>query len=120
LLPQAREDDGDGHEARLSLMALLQIQSHLHAASSYLSSLNQADDESGTRQDAYPLDALELQQLTRELRAGQSPWAKAMAEECHAAELMAQGLRCLSTQRNQQAAQLLQRLLKEHPQSLVL
>jgi hypothetical protein len=113
-------ESAEHQEGRLALLAMLHLQEHLRQAQRYLQNLDAKNPQSGTGDQAYLLDGLELQTLADQLEQSQAAWCKFLGRECEAASLMSKGLRCLSTHRNQQAATMIQRILKEHPQTLVL
>ncbi|MFN9758410.1 MAG: protein kinase domain-containing protein [Planctomycetota bacterium] len=93
---------------------------HADAAQAFLGQLQPGDDASGTGCAAYPLGAAAFDGLLRRVpEAQQAPWAPALRHELQAGQRLAAGLRALSERRNVAAAGHLDKLLAEHPHSLV-
>ncbi len=111
------EEPTDKAGSRACFLALLAMQRHHDAAKSYLQTLKNVDDESGTGAQGYPLGVTAFDVLLQQLPDG-TPWAAGVREELLASRLLAAGLRALSERRNLAAATYLDRLLAEHPHSV--
>ena len=100
------------------LLGLHLIVEHAAAARAYLGQLNPKDDASGTGPQAYARNSLRVRELQASLAKAKEPWARHLAQELRALNLMVDGFRALSDKRNQVAATFTTRLLQRHPKSL--
>ncbi|MFO0275763.1 MAG: hypothetical protein ACK533_00645, partial [Planctomycetota bacterium] len=105
---------------RECVLGFVLLSLHADAAQAFLGQLQPGDDASGTGSAAYPLGAAAFDGLLRRVpEAQQAPWAPALRHEEQAGQRLAAGLRALSERRNVAAAGHLDKLLAEHPHSLV-
>jgi len=106
--------------SRECFLALLSIHAHATAAAAYLRRLDKANDESGLDDDAFPLGTDSFDQLLARLPADADPiWGPLAHEELQAGLYLTAGLRALSERRNLAAAAHIDKLLGEHPHSVV-
>ncbi len=92
---------------------------HLVAAKSYLACLRADDDATGTGEHGYPVVTVALDDAIAQLQAAPADWTEAFTEELAATRLLARGLRALSDRRNVTASKLIERLLRDHPDALI-
>jgi hypothetical protein len=100
-------------------VALLAINKHCQAATAYLGQLNISGDETGVGDQAYPLATDVFEHLLSRLPSAQDNWTKVLTDELLAGKRLAAGLRALSEKRNTAAAGHIEKLLSDHPRSLV-
>ena len=89
------------------------------AAKAYLGQLNRASDDTGTGQQAYPYAAVTFERLLNKLPRTEDTWSTVLGDELQAGKRLASGLRALSEKRNTAAAGHIEKLLADHPHSLV-
>jgi hypothetical protein len=101
-------------------LALVAIGLHAQRAQGYLGAFDKSRDDAGTGSKGYTASADVFENLLRRLPDdGAAEWAAVLRSEVQAGRLMASGLRALSERRNLAAANHLERLLREHPHSLL-
>jgi tRNA A-37 threonylcarbamoyl transferase component Bud32 len=106
--------------SRECFLGLLALTTHTNAARAFLAKVKSDDDLSGTGAAGYPLNAGVFETLLRRLpEQDVAPWTKGMRAELQAGQRLAAGLRALSERRNLAAAGHLEKLLADHPHSLV-
>ncbi len=106
--------------ARECFLGFVTLTIHSHAARGFLARLRASDDNSGAGAAAYPLNAATFETLQRRLpEQDTAAWSKGIRVELQAGQRLAAGLRALSERRNLAAAGHLEKLLAEHPHSLV-
>lgn len=106
--------------ARDCFLGFVVLSQHASAAVAFLGRLRPDDDGSGTGAGAYPLTAGPFETLLRRLPDQDTqPWARSIRAELQAGQHLAAGLRALSERRNVAAAGRLEKLLADHPHSLV-
>lgn len=118
----AAADQVSGAEAgaRECFLGFVLLSLHADAAQAFLGRLQAGDDASGTGSNGYPLGANAFESLLRRVPEAQAaPWALELRHELQAGMRLAAGLRALSERRNVAAAGHLDKLLAEHPHSLV-
>jgi len=117
LAEQVADADAGARECFLGFVLLAR---HADAAQSFLGRLKADDDASGTGQGSYPLTSGAFESLLRRVPEQEAaPWAQGLRQELSAGQRLAAGLRALSERRNVAAAGHLDKLLAEHPHSLV-
>ena len=105
--------------SRSCFLAFLALDMHTRAATSYLSRLDKASDETGTGEDSYPFGSNVFDALLAAMPATPQPWSDLLQSELMAGKRLAAGLRALSERRNLAAAGHIEKLIKEHPHSMV-
>jgi len=105
-----------GRECFLSMVV---IDMHCRAAADYLARLNRASDDTGTGEQAYPFATAIFEKLLAALPRTEAAWATTLSDELEAGKRLASGLRALSEKRNTAAAGHIEKLLADHPHSLV-
>jgi hypothetical protein len=101
------------------VLGWLELAHVLEAARSYLMALDANSDASGTGAGGFARSDQGALRVQEALAEQTSPWAKALANELFAAGVLAQALQAFSGHRNLAAAELAERVLKEHARSLV-
>ena len=105
--------------SRHCFLALVALDAHTRAASTYLGRLRAGDDDSGTGDGAYPFAAVVFDSILSELPNAPSSWSDVLRDELLAGMRLASGLRALSERRNLAAAGHIEQLLANHPHSFV-
>ncbi len=115
--------------SRECFVALIALDAHARAAGAYLARLDKEQDDSGTGDDGYPFSATVFDRLVTDLpvdagsgegdATGAGAWAQLVRSELQAGKRLAAGLRALSERRNLAAAGHIEKLLSEHPNSIV-
>ncbi len=118
--------------SRECFVALVALDAHARAAGAYLRRVDEGQDDSGTGDDGYPFSATVFDRLVTDLprigagegdaapeATGAAPWAEIVRSELQAGKRLAAGLRALTERRNLAAAGHIEKLLSEHPNSLV-
>ena len=100
-------------------LSMVALNAHTHAATTYLGGLDKTGDETGTGEQAYPFAAVGFEMLLSELPRNAGGWATVLGDELQAGKRLASGLRALSEKRNTAAAGHIEKLLADHPHSLV-
>ncbi len=105
--------------SRECFLGILAIDTHCRAAATYLGQLDSSGDDSGTGEQGYPFTAITFETLLSELPRIEAAWSSVLGDELQAGKRLASGLRALSEQRNTAAAGHIQKLITDHPHSLV-
>jgi hypothetical protein len=115
----ANQVEGASQLNRNCFLSMVTIDTHCRAAKAYLSQLNRASDDTGTGEQAYPYAAVTFERLLNKLPRTEDAWATVLGDELQAGKRLASGLRALSEKRNTAAAGHIEKLLADHPHSLV-
>ncbi|MEC9046636.1 MAG: FHA domain-containing serine/threonine-protein kinase [Planctomycetota bacterium] len=105
--------------SRECFLAFVVLDAHARAAQTYLARIDKGNDDSGTGDDSYPFAAVAFESLLDSLPQTEQPWGPLLRDELLAGKRLASGLRALSERRNLAAAGHIEKLLKEHPHSVV-
>jgi tRNA A-37 threonylcarbamoyl transferase component Bud32 len=117
LFAEQAQGDVGGREC---FVGAVMLSLHADAGRAFLGRLKADDDASGTGASGYPLTSGTFEALLRRVpEQDASPWAATLRQELLAGQRLAAGLRALSERRNVAAAGHLDKLLAEHPHSLV-
>ena len=104
---------------RSCFLGMIALAQHADAATAFLAKLQLDDDTSGTGDGAYPQGGGDFDQLLSQLPDGEESWQNVIRDELQAGLRLAAGLRALSERRNLAAAGHLEKLLDEHPHSML-
>ncbi|MFK7739627.1 MAG: protein kinase [Planctomycetota bacterium] len=118
-LTQGVPSDAAPPGARESFLALLALRTHAAAAQIYLGKLEAGNDDSGVGEAGYPYSAVMFDRLQASAAGKEQPWSVVLDDEIAAGQRLAAGLRALTERRNLAAAGHIDRLLADHPHSLV-
>ena len=105
--------------SRACFLAFLALDMHARAAAAYLSKLDKASDDTGTGEDSYPFGSNVFDAIMATMPATPQPWSDLLRRELIAGKRLASGLRALSERRNLAAAGHIEKLINEHPHSMV-
>ena len=105
--------------SRECFIALLAINKHCNAAITYLANIKKAGDETGVGAQAYPFAASVFEHLLARIPTTQTNWTNVLTDELLAGQRLAAGLRAMSEKRNMAAAGHIDKLLADHPRSLI-